>query len=212
MTNAILTSPLVLAACRLQWLRFKQSGAIRAALLAASVLISAPAEPVRAEEAAPAPAAASERSIKAAFLYKFLDYAEWPDSAFAQPDSPLVIGVTGADDIAAELQQITAGRKVGSRPVSVRRVREADSLAGLHMLFIGRSESARLASLAHRARDRAVLTVTEIPGALEHGAIVNFVLVEGRVRFEIALDNAERSGVKLSSRLLAVAITVRTAQ
>ena len=78
------------------------------------------------------------------------------------------------------------------------------------MLFIGKTESARLNQLAQSAQPRSILTVTESDGALAHGSVINFVLNDGRVRFEIALDSAEKSGLKLSSRLLAVAQEVRT--
>ena len=87
---------------------------------------------------------------------------------------------------------------------------EAETTSGLHVLFIGRNEpAARVRDLAQRALRRNVLVVTETPGGLDQGAILNFLLVDGRVRFEVALDNAERAGLKLSSRLLAVAQNVR---
>ncbi len=85
--------------------------------------------------------AATERGVKAAFLYKFVAYVDWPATAFSQADAPIVIGVVGADDIAAELQQSTTSRTVNNRPIVVRRMRDGDSLAGLHMLFIGRGEA-----------------------------------------------------------------------
>jgi hypothetical protein len=162
--------------------------------------------PARAEEAA----AVSERAVKTAFLYKFLGYVEWPPGAFPQPDSPLVVAFIGADEVAGEFAQLSAGRTVESRPIVVRRVHDPEALAGVHALFIGRSESARLGALVKAAQQRSILTVTEVPGALDLGSVINFLLLGGRVRFEIAMDVAEKSGLKLSSRLLAVAQSVRT--
>jgi hypothetical protein len=163
---------------------------------------------------APGPAEVAEpplaRSVKAAFLYKFLGYVEWPAGSFSAPDAPIVVGVAGADELATELQQIVAGRSVESRNITVRRVQEGDSLAGLNVLFIARAESGRLAQIARAARQRAILLVSESDHALDQGSIINFVVSEGRIRFEVSLPAAEQSGLKLSSRMLSVAQYVRT--
>jgi hypothetical protein len=148
---------------------------------------------------------ALERRVKAAFLYKFAGYVEWPTRAFAGPETPVTIGVIGAESLAAELVQAVTGRTVNDRPVTVKRLKPGESLAGIHILFVGRAESSRLGQLAQSAHPRSILTVTESDGALARGSVINFVLTDGRVRFEIALDSAEKSGLKLSSRLLAVA-------
>jgi hypothetical protein len=146
-----------------------------------------------------------ERRVKAAFLYKFAGYVEWPTKSFASPETPVTIGVIGAEPIAMELAQAVTGRTVNDRPVTVKRLKAGESLAGIHVLFVGRAENARLDQLAQSAQPRSILTVTETDGALARGSVINFVLADGRVRFEIALDSAEKSGLKLSSRLLAVA-------
>jgi len=155
-------------------------------------------------------AAALERTVKAAFVYKFLSYVEWPAGAFARPDAPIVIGVYGADDIGSELSQVVPGRTIADRPLEVRRVKEADPLTGLHVLFIGRAESNRIRELAQVARQNSILVISESDNALDSGSIINLVLADGRVRFEVALDAAEKSGLKLSSRMLALARVVRT--
>lgn len=149
-----------------------------------------------------------ERGVKAAFLYKFLSYIEWPPSAFQKPDSPFVIGVTGADTVAAELAQIARGRTVANRPVTVRRIEEKDPVSGLHLLFIGRSAAARQPQLLAAAQQSSIVTVTETEDALAHGSVINFRLSDGRVRFEVSLAAAEKSDLKLSSRMLAVASSV----
>jgi hypothetical protein len=151
---------------------------------------------------------ALERRVKAAFLYRFLEYVTWPDPAFARPDSPVVLGVLGAEAIAAEVQQVVAGRTVGGRPVAVRALREGEPLAGLHALFIGQSANARLAQIA-KAVPGAVLIVTEAENGLTQGGVINFLIAEGRVRFEVGLRGAERRTLRLSARLLSVALNVR---
>jgi hypothetical protein len=146
-----------------------------------------------------------ELRVKAAFLYKFAGYVEWPTKSFAGPEMPVTIGVIGAESLATELAQAVTGRTVNDRPVAVKRLKAGESLAGIHVLFVGRAENARLDQLAQSAQPRSILTVSESDGALARGSVINFILAGGRVRFEIALDSAEKSGLKLSSRLLAVA-------
>ncbi len=182
---------------------------LRAALLVASLLVAAPIGPLRAE--APAPGSAvTERSVKAAFLYKFLAFVEWPPSAFPETDTPVVFGVLGADDLAAELAEISAGRTFNNRAIVVRRLTEGDAVTGVQVLFVGRGEHARLRVIAQHLAGHPVLTVTDVPGGLDQGMMVNFVMVGGRVRFEISVEAAEKSGLRMSSRLLAVAQFVRT--
>ena len=154
--------------------------------------------------------ASLEQRVKAAFLYQFASYVEWPAQSFAQPDTSITIAVMGAEPLAAELRQLSAGRTVGGRKMEVRQVRPGETLAGIHILFIGGAENARLAQLVQGAKQRPVLTVTEADGALNQGSMINFIIVERRVRFEVALDAVEKSGLRLSSRLLAVAQQVKT--
>jgi len=145
-----------------------------------------------------------ESRVKAAFLYKFADYVEWPDSAFAQPDTPITIAVIGADAIAAELGRAVEGRKVDDRAVIVKRLKPGDPLSGVHILFVG-SGAVQTGSLLQAARSQAILTVTEAEGALTQGSVINFIVVDRRVRFEISRDSANKNKLRLSSRLLAVA-------
>jgi hypothetical protein len=144
--------------------------------------------------------------IKAAFLYKFAAYVEWPPEAFVEADSPLVIGIAGADEMAAELARAITGRKVGTRPMQVRRLAGTERVdACCQILFIGAgNQDARRTELLGQAQGRPVLTVTEAPDVHPRGSVINF-LVEDRVRFDIARDAAERNGLQLRSQLLAVA-------
>jgi hypothetical protein len=151
-----------------------------------------------------------ERQVKAAFLYKFLGYAEFPVAAFADAATPLTIAVVGSDGIASELMRIAAGRLIGSRSVAVRQLREHETLAPVHLLFIAGADCAR-ASRVLRAVQGTVLTVTECEGGLGHGSVINFRIIDDRVRFEVSLDAAESNHVKLSSRLLTVAHRVQKA-
>jgi hypothetical protein len=147
---------------------------------------------------------AAEATVKAAFLYKFAGYVEWPPNASPTPDAPIVIGVMGADEVAAELDKLLPGRQVNNHRVVVRRVRAGEPLRGVHLLFIGRGEPNPRAVLT-AAQQQGILTVSESERGLEAGSAINFVSVEDRVGFEVSLDVAERSGLRISSRMLAVA-------
>lgn len=151
---------------------------------------------------------ALERRVKAAFLYKFLGYAEFPPGAFFDGSSPVVIGVVGADDLAAELARAVAGRTVNNRPVVVRVLRDTDVQLPLHLLFVGGADPLRVGRMVRQA-SAAMLVVTECEDGLRQGSVINFRIIDERVRFDVSLDAAERNGIKLSSRLLTVANRVQ---
>ena len=150
---------------------------------------------------------ARESAVKAAFLYKFGSFVEWPTGTFARPDDPLVIGVAGDEAVAADLEQVITGRTVEGRPIAVRRVREPQAAAGVNILFIGGTRESRLRELLPPP-PVPVLVVTEQDGALRLGSSINFSAEGGRVRFTASPASAEARGIRLSSRLLAVAQAV----
>jgi len=117
----------------------------------------------------------------------------------------VAIGVMGADALADELVQIVAGRNVNGRPVRVRKLRPGDPIAGLHVLFVGRADSGRLPEILAAAKGQALLTVTESEGGLELGSMINFVVVEDKVRFDVAPPPSESGNLRISARLLGVA-------
>ena len=142
-----------------------------------------------------------EAHVKAAFLYKFTGYVDWPDAAFERPDAPFVMGVLGAPVLLGALSELVVGRKFHERAIQVRKMQAGESSAGLHLLFVGRTEPLR----GEAPPPRPVLIVTEVEAGLPRGSMINFLLVERRVRFEIALPSAEKAGLRVSSRLLGVA-------
>jgi hypothetical protein len=149
--------------------------------------------------------------VKAAFLYKFASYVEWPGTAFASPDSPIVIGVAGASPMSRELRLAAEGRQVAGRPLQVLELQADTPLKDCcHILFVGaESRRDRAAEWLANAKARPILTVTD---AEEHPAesVINFLVVDNRVRFDISRDAAERKGLQLRSPLLAVARHVMT--
>lgn len=147
--------------------------------------------------------------VKAAFIFKFANYVEWPADTFSAADAPIRIAVMGADPLAAELATMVVGRTVQGRPLAIRRMAAGESIAGVHVIFIGAAQAPGLRRVMEESPTQSTLVVTDFQGALELGSMINFVLVERRLKFEIALDTAEKRRLKLSSRLLAVALGVR---
>ena len=148
--------------------------------------------------------AANIDELKAAYLYRFVGYIDWPEAAFASPEAPLAFAVAGADAVHAELVRVLAGRNLMGRPLVARRVAPGDALEGVHVLYVGDAGLMRGPWL-QRQRDRPILIVAYGPQGLDAGAAIAFAPVQDRLRFEASLRAFERAGLKVSSRLLALA-------
>jgi hypothetical protein len=148
-----------------------------------------------------------ELKVKAAYLYKFASYVTWPDTAFPAPDSPLVIGVIGADPLAQELERTVAGKTINSRVITARKIRRGESLAGVHMLFIGNIDRGQLHELLAETQGLPILTVTQSTDALALGSMINLV-ADDKIHFEVALAPVEQSNLKISARMLTAAYRV----
>jgi len=146
---------------------------------------------------------ASEYDIKAAFLYNFTKFVDWPSDAFPDPGS-LKVCVLGENPFGSSLQTI-AGELVGNRKLTVMRTDSLARPAGCQVLFISRSERERVPQILAAVKGSPVLTVGDTRGFADEGVIINFVLEGSKVRFEINTDSAERAGLKISSKLLQLA-------
>lgn len=152
-------------------------------------------------------AAPRDSAVKAAFLYKFGSFVDWPAASFKGPQDPLVIGVLGDEAVADDLAQLAAGRSVEGRPLRLRILKDGEPVGAVHVLFVGILRPGRLRELV-AAVPGPVLVVTQQDGALQAGSVINFVADGARVRFTASLASAEARGLKLSARLLAVAQSV----
>ena len=150
----------------------------------------------------------SDQQVKAAFIYHFATFVEWP--AGAGDRDVFRVAVLGDDAVAAELEESLPGREIAGRAMQVQRLESLDELDNADMLFIGAEYNHSLRKLISDVRDLGVLLVTDAPGALDDGSMINFQVVDERVRFEISLGAAERAGLELSSRLLSAAMFVDT--
>ena len=150
------------------------------------------------------PITASEEEVKAAFVFRFGSFVEWPPGAIPV-DRPFVIAVAGADGIADQLDALTAERTMDGRAVEVRRLARGQDLGTPEILFIGQAARARLPDLIRAAGDKPILIVTEVEDGIDAGTMIDLVVDGGRVRFDVAAGTAERHGLKISSRVLSIA-------
>jgi len=171
-----------------------------------AVLVLAGAACAGRRGAAQAQVPVQPERVEAAYLHKLPGFVEWPAQAFASPASPIVVGVAGAPQVLDELVRIARGRQVIGRAVEVRSVDAVADLPGeLHVMFVGAGAARSLEPLVDAARARHALVVTDVAAGLEAGAAIEFVQVDGRLRFEISLAGARKAGLKLSSQLMSVA-------
>lgn len=147
---------------------------------------------------------ARESAVKAAFLFKFGSFVEWPPGVFRTASDSLVIGVYGDDAVASELEQLARGRAVEGRPVHVHRIRDPAEVGAVHVLFAGGRRESRMREVIAAARG-PVLTVADAPLESSPAPVLYFTQEEGRVRFSASLPAAAARNLKLSARLLAVA-------
>jgi hypothetical protein len=156
--------------------------------------------------AAPLRAQAPEYDLKAAFLFNFAKFVDWPPSAFAGERAPLTICVFGEDPFGPTLDEVVQGERVGERSLLVQRPDSVDDLGECHVLFVCRSEKDRLGEVMAEVEGKPVLTVADTDGFLRAGGVINFVLEASKVRFLIDQEAAERSGLRISSKLMRLAI------
>src|SRR6267378_1369886 len=118
----------------------------------------------------------SEYLIKAGFIYNFANLVQWPSNAFAQPNSPIVIGILGEDPFGTILDRVLEGKKVNGRVFLVKRLKSVTDLKECHIVFVSSSEMAHLAEAIHLVKGMPILTIGEIPGFARRGGIINLVL------------------------------------
>jgi hypothetical protein len=169
----------------------------RVAVAVAFAMLSGSARPATA-----ASNVSLEYQVKAAYLFNFARFVRWPDTAFAAPDSPFVIGVIGQNPFGEFLKGEVDGRTIEGRPVEVRVCDTPEQAAACHIVFIPHSAGDRLASLLSFLRGKHVLTVGEDRSFIRGGGLVNFFLRNDTVQFEINLDAAEEEGFDVSSQML----------
>ncbi len=151
----------------------------------------------------------SEYLIKAGYIYNFAKLVEWPSTAFAQPDSPIVIGLIGTDPFGPILDKVLEGKKVNGHAFVIKRLKPTADLKECHILFIGSSVGSRVGETIRLTKGTPVLTISELPGFADHGGIIHLTLEQNKVRFEVNVDAAKQADLNISSRLLVLAKVIQ---
>jgi YfiR/HmsC-like len=151
-----------------------------------------------------------EYQVKAAFLYNFAKFVEWPSQAFKMPKDPITVCVLGHNPFGGALEEVIHGKLIDGRPFAFRQVDDAHEASACQILFVSASESKHFRSLCGNLKPSGILIVGEEEGFAADGGVINFKLNDGRVRFQINVAAAEREQLHISSKLLSLAQIVKS--
>lgn len=177
---------------------FRAPRLVLAALLCAALALAAP-RPARATEL---------NTTKAQMLWNIAKFVQWPEASLANSKGQIVFTILGEDDLAAELANLLSAKTINGKPVFVRFVRRAQDARGSQILYVASSELQHMDAVLMEVAGAPVLTVADTPAFAAHGGMVGFAPDSGKVRFEINVGHAERSGLRISAKLLALARVV----
>lgn len=181
---------------------------VRVGRVVALILFAASSLTGAAPQAKVQPEPPSEYQVKAAFLYNFAKFVEWPAGAFADDQPPFTLCIVGEDLFGSALSESAAQKNVKGRRLAVKHLKEDAGLRACHILFISSSEKKKLAKILEILQGSPVLTVGEMDRFGQSGGMINFVLEKNRVHFEINVEAADHAGLKISSKLLELAHVV----
>ena len=150
-----------------------------------------------------------EYLIKAAFLYNFIKFVDWPSESFKNGAAPINVCVLG-DDPFGEALDTLRNKRVKGRRLVIKQVRRVEQIEGAHLLFISTSEKGRVKQILKSLADAPVLTISEMEGFGQNGGIINFITVDNKIQFEINSEKAQQHKLKISSQLLKLARIVRS--
>lgn len=149
-----------------------------------------------------------EYEAKAAFLYNFFRFVDWPEGVFDDETDPFRIGVLGVDPFGRYLDNAVRDRTIDGRAIEVVRYSRLGDIEGVHLLFVSESERDELPAIMERLASRPILTVGDVDGFAAHGGMVEFFFRSQRVAFRINHTAAQRAGLSMSARLLSLAVLV----
>jgi len=161
----------------------------------------------------PRPAAATqdggvEYQAKLAFIYNLARFVEWPSNSYAAPDAPLRIGIVGADPFSPALETDLRARTVKGHPVEIRMLGPGDTMGGCQIVFIPLAAKGQSAGIVKGLQGSSTLTIGETEGFATRGGIINIVVRENRLHFEVNRRAAEQAGLTISSKLLDIATII----
>ena len=144
--------------------------------------------------------------VKAAFLFNFAKFVEWPPESFAGETSPLVIGILGDSPFGGDLERTIQNKTINNHSLVIKQLHLLAEATNCQILFICNSEKKHFSEIIQSLRGHAVLTVSETDGFIQTGGMVNFVLEDGKIRFQINDEAAKAAQLKISSILLSLAV------
>jgi hypothetical protein len=150
-----------------------------------------------------ADAPSREYQLKAAFIYNFAQFVEWPDKAFAKPDSPIVITVLGENPFGNLLDQITRGKQIRGHDIVVHYVQSPAKIGQTHILFVGAPHNQNPGEALRGLS--GVLTIADTDSFTANGGMIRFFSEENKLRFEINTKSTDKAGIKVSAKLLQLA-------
>ncbi len=151
----------------------------------------------------------SEYKLKAAYLCRFVDFIDWPATAFPTENSPLMIGVLGTDPFGATLDEVAEGQTSRGHPLKIQRFTSVEEARQCQVLFVAASEAARVNDILRAVEGRQMLTVSDLNNFTAHGGMIRFFTESNKVRFRINLEAARACKLSISSRLLQLADVVK---
>jgi YfiR/HmsC-like len=173
----------------------------RASKVMASIMVSAM---IIAQAQTP-----TEYQIKAAFIYNFAKFVEWPSLAGTDLNLPIVVGILGEDPFGQDIEGVINGKTSNGRRLVIKRFSNLQSLAPCHILFVSSSQRNNLRQVFAAVAGSDVLTVGESDRFAESGGVIHFTMIEGKVRLIINHAAAERAGLRISAKLLSLAHVIR---
>ena len=153
-------------------------------------------------------AQAGEYEIKAAFLYNFTQFVQWPESAFSAPDTPFQLCIIGEDPFGHILDDTVTSEFVGHHPIVVRRVQDVANTTACHLAFVAEKSSIPFEAVLEAVGDHPVLVVGELPNFAERGGTIAFRVVNRRIKLEVNLAAARTANLRISSKLLRLSTIV----
>jgi YfiR/HmsC-like len=149
--------------------------------------------------------APSEYELKAAFLFNFAKFIEWPPGAFLDPKSPMILCTFNDDAFGVVLDEVVRAKAINGREIVVRQMKKAEALTACQVVFVGTAENKRLPELLEALKDSTTLFVSDIPGSAARGGGIEFYLEDNKMRFSINVDAVQRAHLAISSKLLTLA-------
>ncbi len=145
-----------------------------------------------------------EYQLKAAFLYNFAQFVKWPADSFTNPDAPFTIGILGDDPFGSVLEETIKGETINNHRLTVVRAQQIEGLKDCQLIFVSRSEEGHVGEILTELDSKPILTVSEVESFARNGGDINFYIADGRIRFEINPQSAQRCGLRISSQLLSL--------